>query len=57
MGTGESLVYLGVTHWAARLMADRLGIAFASVAWIWRKYGPPAASCGDCQVPGREARL
>lgn len=29
---------LGVTHWSARLMADRLGISFASVARIWRKW-------------------
>jgi transposase len=29
---------LGVTHWSSRLMADRLGISFASVARIWRKW-------------------
>jgi transposase len=29
---------LGVTHWSTRLMADRLGISFASVARIWRKW-------------------
>jgi transposase len=29
---------LGVTHWSARLLADRLGISFASVARIWRKW-------------------
>lgn len=29
---------LGVTHWSARLMANRLGISFASVARIWRKW-------------------
>jgi transposase len=30
---------LGVTHWSTRLMADRLGISFSSVARIWRKWG------------------
>lgn len=29
---------LGVTHWSSRLMATRLGISFASVARIWRKW-------------------
>ena len=29
---------LGVTHWSARLLADELGISFASVARIWRKW-------------------
>src|SRR3954452_9680461 len=29
---------MGVTHWSARLLADRLGISFASVARIWRKW-------------------
>jgi transposase len=29
---------LGVTHWSARLLADQLGISFASVARIWRKW-------------------
>jgi hypothetical protein len=28
---------LGVTHWSARLLADQLGISFASAARIWRK--------------------
>jgi transposase len=35
---GTPPAQLGVTHWSARLMADRLGISFASVARIWRKY-------------------
>ncbi|HKP40627.1 IS630 family transposase [Mycobacterium sp.] len=35
---GKPPARLGVTHWSARLMADRLGISFASVARIWRKY-------------------
>src|SRR6478609_8499945 len=29
---------LGVTHWSARLLARQLGISFASVARIWRKW-------------------
>ena len=29
---------LGVTHWSARLLADHLGISFASVARIWRDW-------------------
>jgi transposase len=29
---------LGVTHWSARLLADHLGVSFASVARIWRKW-------------------
>jgi DNA-binding CsgD family transcriptional regulator len=35
---GRPPVHLGVPHWSARLMADHLGISFASVARIWRKY-------------------
>jgi transposase len=29
---------LGVTHWSARLLAEHLGVSFASVARIWRKW-------------------
>jgi transposase len=29
---------LGVTHWSARLLAKHLGISFATVARIWRKW-------------------
>ena len=29
---------LGVTHWSARLLGAELGISFASVARIWRKW-------------------
>lgn len=29
---------LGVTHWSARLLGAHLGISFASVARIWRKW-------------------
>jgi transposase len=36
---GKPPTQLGVTHWSARLLADRLGISFASVARIWRKWG------------------
>jgi transposase len=28
----------GVSHWSARLLADHLGISFASVARIWREW-------------------
>jgi transposase len=31
--------HLGVTHWSSRLLADQLGISFATVARIWRKWG------------------
>jgi transposase len=30
---------LGVSHWSARLLADHLGVSFASVARIWRRWG------------------
>jgi transposase len=43
---------LGVTHWSARLLAAELGIGFATVARIWRKWKlqpvgaeNPATSC------------
>jgi len=29
---------LGVTHWSSRLLADHLGISFATVARVWRKW-------------------
>jgi len=29
---------LGVTHWSARLLAAELGVSFATVARIWRKW-------------------
>jgi hypothetical protein len=29
---------LGITHWSARFMTTELGISFASVARIWRKW-------------------
>ena len=30
--------HLGVTHWSARLLGHHLGISFATVARIWRKW-------------------
>ena len=30
---------LGVTNWSARLLGDHLGISFATVARIWRRWG------------------
>jgi transposase/DNA-binding CsgD family transcriptional regulator len=30
--------WLGVTHWSSRSLADHLGISFATVARIWRKW-------------------
>jgi transposase len=30
---------LGITHWSARFLAGELGISFATVARIWRKWG------------------
>ena len=35
---GKPPAHLGASHWSTRLMADRLGISFASVARIWRKW-------------------
>ncbi len=29
---------LGVTHWSSRLLGEHLGLSFATVARIWRKY-------------------
>ena len=29
----------GVTHWSSRLLADHLGVSFATVARIWRRRG------------------
>ena len=36
---GLLLARLGITHWSARFLAGELGISFASVARIWRKWG------------------
>jgi transposase len=35
---GRPLARLGITHWSARFLAAELGISFASVARIWRKW-------------------
>jgi transposase len=35
---GRPPARLGVTHWSARLLAAELGVSFASVARIWRKW-------------------
>src|SRR6476469_8368581 len=35
---GRPPARLGVTHWSARLLAVELGISFATVARIWRKW-------------------
>ncbi|MGQ0774407.1 MAG: helix-turn-helix domain-containing protein [Pseudonocardiales bacterium] len=36
---GRPPKHLGATHWSSRLLADELGISFATVARIWRKWG------------------
>jgi transposase len=36
---GKPPEQLGITHWSARFPAAELGISFASVARIWRKWG------------------
>jgi transposase len=35
---GRPPARLGITHWSARFLAAELGISFASVARIWRKW-------------------
>ncbi|MGH3827922.1 MAG: helix-turn-helix domain-containing protein [Pseudonocardiaceae bacterium] len=35
---GRPPANLGVSHWSARLLAQQLGISFATVARIWRKW-------------------
>jgi transposase len=30
---------LGVTHWSSRLLAHHLGVSFATVARVWRRWG------------------
>lgn len=37
--TGRPPEHLGATYWSSRLLADELGISFATVARIWRKWG------------------
>lgn len=36
---GRPPAYLGVSHWSSRLLGQHLGISFATVARIWRKWG------------------
>ncbi|MGH3931939.1 MAG: helix-turn-helix domain-containing protein [Pseudonocardiaceae bacterium] len=36
---GKPPEHLGTAHWSSRLLADELGISFATVARIWRKWG------------------
>src|SRR5665648_1280736 len=36
---------LGVTHWSVRLLGDHLGISFATVARIWRRWGLQPWNC------------
>ncbi len=36
---GRPPAHLGVERWSSRLLADHLGISFATVARIWRKWG------------------
>jgi hypothetical protein len=38
-GNGRPPERPGTTHWPARLLAAELGISFATVARIWRKWG------------------
>ncbi|MGH3806274.1 MAG: helix-turn-helix domain-containing protein [Pseudonocardiaceae bacterium] len=36
---GHPPAHLGVDHWSSRLLGEQLGISFATVARIWRKWG------------------
>jgi transposase len=36
---GRPPAHLGVSHWSSRLLGQQLGISFATVARIWRKWG------------------
>jgi hypothetical protein len=36
---GRPPAHLGVEQWSSRLLAEQLGISFATVARIWRKWG------------------
>lgn len=36
---GRPPTHLGASHWSARLLGNELGISFATVARIWRKWG------------------
>ncbi|MGA9311270.1 MAG: helix-turn-helix domain-containing protein [Pseudonocardiaceae bacterium] len=36
---GRPPTHLGASHWSSRLLGQQLGISFATVARIWRKWG------------------
>ena len=36
---GRPPAHLGASHWSARLLGQELGVSFATVARIWRKWG------------------
>ena len=36
---GRPPAHLGASHWSSRLLGQQLGISFATVARIWRKWG------------------
>ncbi|MGH3779320.1 MAG: helix-turn-helix domain-containing protein [Pseudonocardiaceae bacterium] len=36
---GRPPAHLGASHWSSRLLGEHLGISFATVARIWRKWG------------------
>jgi transposase len=36
---GKPPAHLGVTHWSSRLLGKQLGLAYSTVAKIWRKWG------------------
>ncbi|MGH3793782.1 MAG: helix-turn-helix domain-containing protein [Pseudonocardiaceae bacterium] len=36
---GRPPAHLGATHWSSRLLAKELGVSYATVARIWRKWG------------------
>ena len=50
---GKPPARLGITHWSARFLAAELGISFASVARIWRKWKICSAPDRDVQVQHR----
>jgi transposase len=47
---------LGITHWSARFLATELGISFASVARIWRKWGIRTGWSRSSSAPTRSWR-
>jgi transposase len=59
---GRPPVRLGITHWSARFMAAELGVSFASVARIWRKWNirphrtAPFKFSADPELGGEDPR-